>query len=37
VDFFLPNIKLQPGKSSHPSIPKELEFMDNFSPDEPIP
>jgi hypothetical protein len=37
LDSFLPNIKSQPWKSFRPSIPKELEVMDNFNPDEPIP
>jgi hypothetical protein len=36
LDSFLPNIESQPGKSYHPSIPKELEVMDSFNPDEPI-
>ncbi len=36
-ELFSSNIKLQPGKSYHPSIPKELEVMDNFNPAEPIP
>ncbi len=35
--FFLPNMKSQPGKSYHPSIPKLLEVMDILKPDEPIP
>ncbi len=37
LDSYLPNIKSQPGKSYHSSIPKELDVMDNFNPDEPIP
>jgi hypothetical protein len=37
LDYFLPNIESQPGKSYHPSILKELEVMDNFNPNEPIP
>jgi hypothetical protein len=35
--FFSSNIKSQPGNSYHPSIPKELEVMDNFNPDKLIP
>jgi hypothetical protein len=35
--FFFWNIRSQPGMIHHPSIPKELEVMDNFNPDEPIP
>jgi hypothetical protein len=37
LDSFIPNRRSQPGKSYLPSIPKELEVMDNFNPDEPIP
>jgi hypothetical protein len=36
LDSFLPNIKSQPGKSYHHSIPKEFEVMDNFNSAELI-
>ncbi len=36
ISGFFSSTKLQPGKSYHPSIPKELEVMDNCNSDEPI-
>jgi hypothetical protein len=36
LDSFLPNIKSEPGKSYHLSIPKEFDVMDNLNPAELI-
>jgi hypothetical protein len=36
LDYFLPNIKSEPDKSYHLSIPNDFEVMDNFNPAELI-